>query len=706
MFEYKGKSHTNTDNFLAARSMSVEGFVDYSCLFFVLFAFLFILALAPLFNRFNLTLYDSFSNVASKYPSISNLASKDLSDNIVMVLVDDDSLMALPGLLQNQRETYAEVLDYISQASPKAVGLDVFFAGPSVYGPGCDNALAEALSRTDTTVLRAFQRDEGRITPPYSLLAYNSEFLPNYFSSYYDEFTRTSSLFFVTQTNEVVYSMQVELARLYWGIEKNQIALKPGRISFRVNDEDKVIHLFNNNYMLINFEVGFESYRAFSFKDVYERNVPADEFKDKVVIIGSANSMTELVYNPPLDKRQFSAAMTAASLQTILSQRAFRPISKVYTYLLSAALLMIALVLFVKYLNPFPSFFLMISVLFALIVFSFYLLVQRAVLFDVLEPIFVLTSSFVFAAGTKYYTEISEKLRIKSAFQHYVTASVVNEILKNPEKLNLHGEERNLSIFFSDIEGFTSLSEGMSPLDVVAMLNDYLTAMTEIIFKYNGLLDKYEGDAIMAVFGAPVDQRDHAQRACRCALENQKALKKLRIKFKEQGRPELRIRIGINTGNVVVGNMGSNMRFDYTAIGDNVNLAARLETANKLFGTDILVSRSTAKAAGEKIISRCVGKMRPAGKSMPVEVYEVMGILDEPDKELLKELLKKKESFNRARDTFQNSNYQDAAKMFKEHLNHWKDDKPAERLLKKSEGFLVVAPPPDWEDIVEQAQSG
>ena len=314
----------------------------------------------------------------------------------------------------------------------------------------------------------------------------------------------------------------------------------------------------------------------------------------------------------------------------------------------------------------------------------------------------MLLASLLYTIGKKYYLELAEKLRIKHAFQHYVTASVVNEILKNPEKLNLHGEERNLTIFFSDIEGFTTLSEGMSPLDVVSLLNEYLSEMTEIIFKYDGLLDKYEGDAIMAVFGAPVDQKDHAIRACRCALENQKALARLREKWKREGKPEIKARIGVNTGVVVVGNMGSTMRFDYTVIGDNVNLAARLETANKLFQSEILVSDSTAELAESAILSRKLGKLKVAGKDKHVDVYEVLAESAESDKAFLERAKACKAAYDASQAALNRRDFTEAERILSDHLKKYPADNPARILHNRIKGFLIVPPPPDWENIITQ----
>jgi adenylate cyclase len=230
-----------------------------------------------------------------------------------------------------------------------------------------------------------------------------------------------------------------------------------------------------------------------------------------------------------------------------------------------------------------------------------------------------------------YIQEEREKRRIRGAFQYYLNASVINAILKNPEKLTLGGVKKELSVLFSDIRGFTSIAENLPPQELVNLLNEYLTAMTRKVFQYDGLLDKYIGDAIMAIFGAPLDQPDHARRACLTALEMIDELRKLQIKWKEEGRPEMNIGIGISSGDMVVGNMGSNMRFDYTVMGDMVNLGARLEGANKEYGTNIIISELTYEAVKDDLWCRKLDWVRVKGKARPVMIYELLAEKKHPD---------------------------------------------------------------------------
>lgn len=224
-----------------------------------------------------------------------------------------------------------------------------------------------------------------------------------------------------------------------------------------------------------------------------------------------------------------------------------------------------------------------------------------------------------------YMTEGRQKRFIKDAFKHYLSPAVIEQIIQHPEQLKLGGERRTLSIFFSDLQGFTSLSEGLSPEDLTALLNEYLTAMTDIIHEEQGTIDKYEGDAIIAFWNAPLSVPDHADRAVRAALRCQAKLTDMRPAFRARVNKDLFMRVGVNTGAAVVGNMGSRSHFDYTMIGDAVNLASRLEGANKQFGTYTMVSQFTVEQiADSAFATRELARIAVVGRAEPVVVYEPM----------------------------------------------------------------------------------
>jgi adenylate cyclase len=249
---------------------------------------------------------------------------------------------------------------------------------------------------------------------------------------------------------------------------------------------------------------------------------------------------------------------------------------------------------------------------------------------SVLFPIATVGGSFlVIFIGLVAGLEIAisrQQAIIHHAFAKFVPETVIQELTLHPEKLTLGGEERVVSILFSDLQGFTTIAEQLPPQQLVQLLNHYLTEMTTIILNEGGTIDKYEGDAIMAEFGAPLPAENHADMAVSAALKMQRRLHELRQEWAERGFPELFCRIGINTGPVIVGNMGSDQVFDYTVIGDAANLAARLEGANKLYNTTLMISESTHHAlTPHRFLTRTLDFIRVKGKSEPVMVFDVYG---------------------------------------------------------------------------------
>ena len=233
-------------------------------------------------------------------------------------------------------------------------------------------------------------------------------------------------------------------------------------------------------------------------------------------------------------------------------------------------------------------------------------------------------------AVVNFVLEGRQKMFIKGAFKHYLSAEVIEQIMRDPGSLKLGGERRELTIFFSDLQGFSTISERLGPEDLTKLLNDYLSDMTDIILEEGGTLDKYEGDAIIAFWNAPLTQPDHATRAVRAAVRCQQKLAARRAEFEQRTGAVLKMRIGLNTGAVVVGNMGSSNRFDYTVLGDAANLASRLEGANKALGTYMMVAESTWAQTNGAFPGRELGFLRVVGRKTPVRVYEATGLEGEP----------------------------------------------------------------------------
>lgn len=287
---------------------------------------------------------------------------------------------------------------------------------------------------------------------------------------------------------------------------------------------------------------------------------------------------------------------------------------------------------------------------------------------------------------------------IRSAFSKYVPDNIVNELLDKPEMLKLGGEERVLSILFSDIEGFTTISEGMRSTELVPLLNEYLNEMTEIIIEKNGTIDKFIGDAILAEFGAPIFVENHSDSAVSSAIMMQKKLNELNRTWGTNKLPLIKARIGINTGKVIVGNMGSNRVFDYTVIGDSVNLASRLEGANKVYGTSILLSQPTYESIDKKRFrTRVLDIVKVKGKTKAVKIYEVYGYTDDivPDKDK-----KYYELYEQAFALYLARNFSNAKIALEKALTYRQNDKPAQLILKRISQFENETLEENWDGSI------
>lgn len=290
---------------------------------------------------------------------------------------------------------------------------------------------------------------------------------------------------------------------------------------------------------------------------------------------------------------------------------------------------------------------------------------------------------------TNYALEGRQKRFIKGAFKQYLSPDVIEKLLHDPDGLKLGGEEKTLSILFSDVQGFTSISEKLSPQALTSLLNEYLTAMTDIILASGGTIDKYEGDAIIAFWNAPLDQPDHATRAVQAALSCQSKLADMRPDLLHKYGSELYARIGINTGPVVVGNMGSALRFDYTFLGDAGNLAARLEGINKQFGTYCLISQATQAALPTQCQTRTIATVRVVGKSQPVQILEPFLPDTYPDDLLA--------TFEKARRAFEQGDFPTAQRLFEQLAPQ---DPVAARYAKRAQASQQE-PPRNWDGILQ-----
>ena len=323
-----------------------------------------------------------------------------------------------------------------------------------------------------------------------------------------------------------------------------------------------------------------------------------------------------------------------------------------------------------------------------------YVLFKHGIVVVSLFPVSLTIFEFVGLTSFKYFTEERKKRELKGTFAKYVSPAIVEELLSDPEKIELGGKKMELTVMFSDVRGFTTISEKLDPRALGDLLNSYLTPMTDLVFEHKGTLDKYMGDAIMAFWGAPVHFPDHAKHACRCALAMLVKLRELQAEYRAKGLPEIDIGIGLNTGDMSVGNMGSNTVRSYTVMGDAVNLGSRLEGINKQYGTRIIISEFTYNEVKSTFICREVDWVKVKGKELPVRIFELVG-----EGQVTSEQSAVLSHFGDGFALYHQMKFQDALEAFGKAQLANADDAPTQLYIERCQDYLKDPPPADWDGV-------
>lgn len=421
---------------------------------------------------------------------------------------------------------------------------------------------------------------------------------------------------------------------------------------------------------------------------------------DRIVLIGEVAEVAHDEFETPVGN-VYGVEIIANTISTILRDGPLRAASFIVELLFAGAMLTLML-LTAKIGNLVTRNLVSFGVVAGYILLCIFLYVAQGLVVSMSYVLIASIFAIVVINIRFYLIEMGQKALIRDAFGQYLSPKVVSELVQDPSKLALGGEEREMTAFFSDIASFSTFSESMSPTELVNMLNDYLTDMCNIIIAAEGTVDKFEGDAIIAFWGAPTLQDDHATRSCLAAIDMRRQLGPLNERLQAQGYAPIGVRMGINTGAMVVGNMGSAQRLNYTIMGDAVNVAARLEGANKVYASGTMISESTYQQAKDYIEARELDRIRVVGKHEPISVYQLLDRKGEVSG-IMKDLVSQ---FAHARSLYEAREFAEAHAAFKLCTSIDPEDGPSRTFLARCEAYMKEPPPADWDGVFIMSEKG
>ncbi len=654
------------------------------------------------------------------------------SNQIIIVPVDQRTLDQEKGLGEYSnwnRDNFATVLKNINKHNPKVVVFDFFFR--SAKDESGDANLKEALAESSNPVIgyvgnpESYDQSKGyfinpkekkSVALPLSLFSELNNVQLALMNALKDEDgvnRKLMPIIFDESLNR--YDENLAFAAARKALEGEVLPSQPkvSRNGYEISLKDRNIKIpLEEGQMLINFfsTPDKKIYELVPFIDVYNEdysqfgNNPSDLFKDKIVFIGPwANYFNDLYLTPVSDTVKMPGIeLQANALQTILEQKFLRNL----TFPEKAAII-VFLALTAAFTFMFTKIRYSLIYLFG-VPLAYSLAAQPAfnagVILDLVHPYLVIVAVFMAVYLYRYVTEFREKMALQGAFAKYVNPALAKQIAEHPETLKLGGESRDITVMFTDIAHSTTIEENLKPQSVVALLSEYFEAMSGVIMEEGGTVDKFEGDGIMALFGAPVAQPDHAVRAARAALKMRVKLAQLLDKWKTdpplpggEPKPQIDFRCGLSSGEAIVGNMGSTQRFDYTALGDVVNLGSRLESANKKYDTHVMVSEQTRDLIKDQFETRELDTIKVMGKNKPIKVYELVA----PKGELPPEALNLLKEYAEGMELYHSRKFAEGLAKFDEILKAYPADGPSKTYRQRCEVLRDFPPKPDWDGVFE-----
>lgn len=581
-------------------------------------------SIAGLWERPELVMYDTWFKIRGMRPS---------PGEVVVVGIDDRSIKEI-GLLPWPRRVHADLIEKLKEA--QVIGFDIILDTPGV--PEDNHQLAEAMEAHGKVVLAtmfSFEQEEGII--------YQRHLLPTM-----ELAMASSGLGFINTPEDLdnvvrrltmidVNSYDIPFPCFSLAVLMTQRDLSPndlkiiGEKSLAVGD--MLVPLDQKNQTMIDFWGPAGAIKTYSYIDVLKGNINLEELAGKIILVGPTSATERDVKNNPFTRGNMVLAGTlpvpgvevhASAINTYISGAYFTRASLLINTIFLLFIGILATTVINRAGNPWRGLIFLLSIVITATLAVYLAWYYGHYWLNIATPVGLAMLIYTGVTAEKLVRTEIERRRTRGLFARYVSPTVVEEVLKQSQDIALGGKRVELTIIFSDIRGFTSFSENKQPEYIVQRLNDYFTEMTAIIFKHGGTLDKYLGDGLMAFFGAPVHYQDHADRALASAVEMVARLAELNKRWQEKNEPIINIGIGINSGPVIVGNVGSLERMDYTIIGEDVNLASRLEGMNKEFKTNIIVSERSFNYLHNKEILTYLDKVNIRGMATPIGVYTLL----------------------------------------------------------------------------------
>lgn len=599
------------------------------------------------------------------------------SNEIVIIAIDDQSINRIRWPWK--RELYGKMFEYLNEYSKaKLIGFDAIIATPDVGNPESDLKFYSAIKKMDNLVVgfaplgtpyldkKAGERYDIKFKKKFSVEVKDERLytIPPYYKSlskfpegYFNSVDAVGSVVTtpdpdgcirsIDQIIEYKGSLYPSLAlRMYSRLHPEGEFIVKNRSIISTKSDLKIPSVSQYNGIQNNIhyykplsdasDYSHKTYSAIDIIDSYDRLKRGEKpiispqvFEDKIVFIGANAKATAIgltdVKRTPISDDYPGVEIQATNLDNILHNEFLLQTTKIQD-ILSMLFLLVITFLVVRYFSLFASFGVVALIMASYLLFC-WICYRFNLVISVITPIVLQVITMTIAYSYRFFLEGTKKEKIQNAMGKYISQDVMQKVVKNIDDLKLGGKRANVTVLFADIRGFTSMSEKMSAEEVSVILNEYFTEIEPIIAKHNGVINKFIGDAVMAIFGEPIQDKNHAINAVKCADDMLKKVEELQVKWLREGKPKIEIGVGINTGEAFVGNIGSETRLEYTVIGDVVNLASRIEAYNKVYKTRLLISSTTYESVRNIADVIKISEVSIRGKSKKLNIYEVLRLV-------------------------------------------------------------------------------